>query len=589
MTSIVLKGMETLPRIGSFSQSRLLSPISCPPLDLRETLTPKSVQQSIQFTDAQNLWRCMHSPSLKEITLPRHKHTHSLTSLSALTKLANSQLGSVKRGEDLCTQTAFNATQSHSTKFPSDSDFKRIIEKLDRVYSQGGVDSLKVALQEGKSHEILLESHEKAFGRIALQNHLCPLVVLLTRARGRLVCYVSRIEQEPVEVNCDARVTGDRIWVSDPSTRFHGGSLYIGFHALEETAFSVTVQFGQKKKIARDKGKSIAVGPDEWEQWLEALPEHKPRYAKDFLARNRMVQRLDSPESVAYQLAKMSTVDLRRKEAVRKWKQLQGQKKQRALDLLNRQQIKEQERLRQLERDREKAAIEGVKARWLALIWAVHGFEGLLDKFTRRKAILAVENTRMAAARRLQRAFRRGTGRATRIRLALTRCSVSLCLTVRHWALLDDNNVETTLQTLIADSCKLARVPVQFREFYKKVIRLQTEWRDTLQRHKQLQEQLLTVWTVCMSQLLSQVSKKKPAIVRGKKVKENPTVRYLNITSATRSSVLQAHFQAAKRKLWADCRAYVKDTGSKPAFHCIPSNEEMIRMIERTADLAEAL
>ena len=581
--------MESLPRLPSFSQSRLLSPVSCPPLDMREALTPKSVQQSMRLTDAQNLWRCMHSLSLKEPTLPRHQHAQSLTSLSVLTKQANSMLGSCKRGEEHSLQTALNATQFHSTKFPSDSDFKRIIEKLDRVYSQGGVDSLKVALQEGKSHEIILEAQEKAFGRIALQNHLCPLVVLLARTRGRLVCYVSRTEQEPLEVNCDARVTGDRIWVSDPSTRFRGGSLYIGFHAFEETAFTVTVQFGQKKKMTREKAKSEAVGLDEWEEWLGTLPEHKPRYEKDFVARNRLVQRLDSPESIAYQLAKMGTVDLRRKEAVRKWRELQTRKKQKALDLLNRQQIKEQERQKQVERDREKAAIEGVKARWLTLVWAVHGFDCLLDKFTRRKVARAVENTRVAAAQRLQRAFRRTTGRATRTRLALIRCSGSLRLAVRHWAVLEDGEIRTALKTLMCESGKLARVPVQFREFYRKVVKLQTEWRLVLHTHKQLQEQLVAAWNLCLSQLLSQASKKKPSIVRGKKVKENLTVRYLNVTSVTRNQVLQAHFQAAKRKLWTDCKAYVQGTGPKPAFHCLPSNDEITRMIERAADQAEAL
>lgn len=543
----------------------------------------------MRLTDAQNLWRCMHSPSLKEAALPRHQHAQSLTSLSALTKQANLLLGSGKRGEESNLQTALNATQTHSVKFPSDSDFKRIMEKLDRVYSQGGVDSLKVALQEGKSHEILLEAQEKAFGRIVLQNHFCPLVVLLARTRGRLVCYVSRTEQEPLEVNCDARVTGDRIWVSDPSARFRGGSLYIGFHALEETAFTVTVQFGQKKKMARDKTKSETVALDEWEEWIGTLPEHRPRYGKDFVARNRLVQRLDSPESIAYQLARMGTVDLRRKEAVRKWRELQVRKKQRALDLLNKQQIKEQERQKQLDRDRERAAIEGAKARWLSLLWAMHGFDCILEKFTRRKAALAVENTRMAAAQRLQRALRRTTGRATRTRLALTRCSASLRLAVRHWAVLEGRDIQTTLKTLVTESAKVARVPVQFREFYRKVVKLQQEWKLVLQSHKQLQEQLIAVWNVCMSQLLSQASKKKPSNVRGKKVKENLTVRYLNVTSVTRNQVLQTHFQAAKRKLWTDCKAYVQGTGPKPAFHCVPSNEEMTRMIERAADLAEAL
>ena len=180
------------------------------------------------------------------------------TGLSSLTQRANQMLESLQRPEDTFLAKSASAGLFSPTynKLPSEIDFKRAIEKLGRVYAQGGVDALKLSLQEGKTHEVTLEAEEKMYARISLQGQLCPLVVTINRSRGRLVAYVSKTVQDPMEMICDAKVTGDRIWISDPGIRFRSNTLYICFAAVEECVFSLNVQFGQKKRaVTKEKWK----------------------------------------------------------------------------------------------------------------------------------------------------------------------------------------------------------------------------------------------------------------------------------------------------------------------------------------------
>lgn len=100
----------------------------------------------------------------------------------------------------------------------------------------------------------------------------------------------------------------------------------------------------------------------------------------------------------------------------------------------------------------------------------------------------------------------------------------------------------------------------------------------------------MTLWNSTISTLISAASKKKQTVPRSKRVKENAAVRYLNIPIALRNFTLETHFSQCKRRLVEDCHNYVEvrrsGEGSAvfPKLRYVPTEEEMVRMVEKTIE-----
>lgn len=126
----------------------------------------------------------------------------------------------------------------------------------------------------------------------------------------------------------------------------------------------------------------------------------------------------------------------------------------------------------------------------------------------------------------------------------------------------------------------------------KVVSLLQHFWRSTLFREKKLTEQLQATWNVALASAITTASKKKQAPVKGRKSKENPTAKYLNITSIIKNQVLSTHYLAAKQRFAQEFKAYLagKKAGNsdiqKPVFTGVPGTEEMLKLIEKASEQA---
>lgn len=122
------------------------------------------------------------------------------------------------------------------------------------------------------------------------------------------------------------------------------------------------------------------------------------------------------------------------------------------------------------------------------------------------------------------------------------------------------------------------------------MLAIQRAWRSALKRNAIAFDQLTTFWNSTISALISSVSKKKQTVLRSKRVKENTAVRYLNIPMALRNHTLSTHFSQSKRQLAEDCHSFVRarSTGQGsavfPKLRYLPTEEEMVRMVERAVD-----
>ena len=113
-------------------------------------------------------------------------------------------------------------------------------------------------------------------------------------------------------------------------------------------------------------------------------------------------------------------------------------------------------------------------------------------------------------------------------------------------------------------------------------------------QRRKLYDKLQVAWNSAMAVIMATAPKKKVAATKGRKAKENPTARYLNITSVTRNQVLSAHIRDAKQKLKADVVLFLENRrkgvsdNPVPRFDCIPPQDQMVRLIDRSADHSDA-
>lgn len=116
--------------------------------------------------------------------------------------------------------------------------------------------------------------------------------------------------------------------------------------------------------------------------------------------------------------------------------------------------------------------------------------------------------------------------------------------------------------------------------------------RSTYYNEKKRYEQLHATWNVALASAITAASKKKMPPVKGRKSKENPTAKYLNITSIIKNQLLTSHYLAAKQKFAEDFKTYLrarkagnKDV-TKPVFAGVPGPDEMLKLIEQAAEQA---
>lgn len=416
----------------------------------------------------------MHADEPRPLDLADHRlrpKLGSAVSLSTLTQRANQTLELMQKPEEGTARLSSSGLlHSSRNKLPSDIDFKRAIDKLGRVYTQGGVETLKIKLQDGKSSEFMLEPDDKLYARLNLQGQLCPLVLTVARTRGRLVSYISRTVQEPLDINCDAKITGDRIWISDPGMRFRPGMLYICFAAVEETTFTITTQFGQKKRNAKDHWKSsqLSTFDEDWEKVFGASIDHRPKYEKDFIVKNLTVLGMNSPQLVTRHQQKTAVADGRRKQAVMRKKAGLDMKKRKALQQVNRQQLREIERDKQLLLQKERAALSTSAQKWITTIWVLSAAQHWSSLYSARKIKLEQGKKRLNAIVKIALAYRKHIMKSDKHQLALRRAVLSVRMGIRQLFLIDRQILKGNQMRVIRESWKIARLPALIGVFYRK-------------------------------------------------------------------------------------------------------------------------
>lgn len=563
-----------------------LPTISSEPSLLLESISPRGMQTTLRLSTAENTRRFMHADRYKEPKLAGLKRLGTAGSLSHLTARANQRLEGCK-GDDTLTMThsfGYLPLSKSSPRLPNESDYRRILERLNRIYTQGGSDTIKVAFTEGKTYEFLLEAGNWMYGKANVLGQFCPLVVNISRNRGRLVTYTSKTLQEPSDSLYDSRFFSDRIWVSDPGLRFTSSTIFIAFHALEESAFTISLQYGQKRKLnSRDKwkeGKETVFNQEEWVKLFKEMTGNiKKKQEIDFVKRNKKVEKQEERPR--------TEKSLHRQETMKKWRERLETKRQTALSKLNRAQLREAQRLLEAEQAKERQALLCAQEKFLTLLWGVKLAEQLKGAFHRKRTEWLLEKMKMFAVMKIQMAFRRHKHNGEKSDIAMRIAGKGLLALGRHVGAIQRESIRRKVFVSVQRSATNARLPLLFQSFYRhgnfhSVLCIQAHWRLSHLRRKHHFDRLVSAYNSALAQLLLPVTKKK-STSKSRKNKENAANRYLSIPQSVKNQVLNDYFRQARNKLKAEIR--MKNT-PKPAFFLSIRQEDLLLLIEKAADLA---
>ena len=163
--------------------------------------SPNTLKDMLSCSSSENLWRFMHSPGC---FTPRAGELPSLDSQPSLTaRLSSRPITSISnftarenlRLEKRLGSAAISAIDSPriaafplSPSLPSELDYKRAIEKLNRVAAHGGSAAHKLVLGERKMQgEVGLEEQEWLYVKVETKGKPVPLRVHIKRLKGKIV------------------------------------------------------------------------------------------------------------------------------------------------------------------------------------------------------------------------------------------------------------------------------------------------------------------------------------------------------------------------------------------------------------------
>lgn len=560
----------------------LLRPISQTPERFQVLLHLPTSQVLHQLTHYDSNLSTYSSPLLREASCRALRPVSSC--LSVLTKRENSRLGArTERGQRKRRDLERQQTPKF-TKLPEEEDFKRVLDRLSRITAKGGSQDQHFPLREGKSSLLVLETNERAFGKLSLNGRKPPVSLHLKRTCGKLVTCLSYSLPEPQEGLCDLQTRGDSVEVTGKGLEFESEVLYVGFHALEMASFTVFIHFGRlkaSKSTIRPSDESHSADPVP----SSRIPALKPVPNIDFIALNMRpsasVERLNRLEE-----QRTLSAERRKTAKMRHFAHIKGRKEWASLQLRRRElrveeQVKEQ--AKKLQFDMKKKAERGL------LVSIVHS-QGLLELNSR----LIQHYTEIQRAK-VQNQMASLIQKIAKRRLFLHRPPniLSLGTALSHLrlfsALFRENCVlaaKSSLMTGIRSGYERAKLSIAFTAFFQQVKKLQKAAKMAISVRNYRLKQLNSLWTSCLSSLLASASLKK-AHSKGKKGKSH-TSALLAVPLARKEQALWQVYTAAKRTFAREFRTY-RERKLKgmdppaPIFTYLPEEESMRRTIEKAA------
>lgn len=235
-------------------------------------------------------------------------------------------------------------------QLPSDSDFQRLISRLEQVVS--GSELRGFVVIAGKTVRLELTTGEWLYLKVKAAGLPSPLTVVLKRTKGRVASYASLSVPEPHEQSCDMASRTDRFLVAAHGPRFKNKWIFLGLHCIEQAEFTLTVRVAPVRKV-KSMDFSKPQGLMELAELRKDAEKRKALFKRveSILAirKEKLQQKYNNRDFVQENktlrtdeelCAKREAETLRREEALRRYEAALTHKKQQALLRLNKQESK---------------------------------------------------------------------------------------------------------------------------------------------------------------------------------------------------------------------------------------------------------
>lgn len=415
------------------SRSVLISPRTLSPSEISrrtgsiaDLASPETLRATLGLSRHESYWQLLHTPnrlaaSQSNITSPvtgnpqKARLEVPVSSLfSPVTALDAAQV-STRPGSRLAQS---QPRKNRERSFPTDRDYRRLLNRLDRIINGSALSFRFTTLSESRPAELSLDTDERQYIRVKTEGLSTPMKVTIARSKGKVMVYLSKSFQEPDNRNCEEVHSRDSFAFSEPGLRFKAACVYLGVHCLEEAALVVTVSFGHRRKalhasatklpsltdlgeFRKDDSKRQALSKHV-EELLASKQEANKTTSRDYIRENRA--NLGKDETG---IAKKDLEMQRREEALRKHFQNLKDKKAKALLLLRRQELRIEAEAKARTELEARVQQEALQKQWLGLLPFFSSVEVMWEIYIRRKARVEEAGRQVKAAMVLQRCYRR--------------------------------------------------------------------------------------------------------------------------------------------------------------------------------------
>mmetsp|Transcript_13916 Transcript_13916/g.13909 ORF Transcript_13916/g.13909 Transcript_13916/m.13909 type:complete len:405 (-) Transcript_13916:361-1575(-) len=385
--------------------------------------------------------------------------------------------------------TIFSSTQ----KLPGERDFNRILNKIEMIVSNKYLGHRGATLREGEPIEIMAEQSSISFLKVYTKGKRCPMRVHIKKYRGKLIVFTSRHNPEPTESLHDESFKVDSFEISDPGLKFKNEYMHFGIQVLEDSTFSMTVNFGRlkislnkKRKTERqdtaleleslrknemlqyelNKKVDNAIAKRKFEQ-LQKLSE------KDFLKMNMNILPLNSPRAAREKAIFQKKIEERRKSAKVRHRLSIQEKQQRAVNIVNKKLLRaEEERQERIKRE-EFILLQKEQQEWFIVINLALSMVSIREKWLAKRKEKLENFKKSMSARKIQNFFRKRNKNNTISDLCINRAKDALILYINHIKPIEMSKFRYQISKCIYESARNHTLPHHFSAFTQSIFNVQ--------------------------------------------------------------------------------------------------------------------
>ena len=495
----------------------------------------------------------------------------------------NQNLTHTQSNSYLPTRESFIFPDLCKTAMPSSRNFSDLITKLDLVISPRSTKDQ--TLSENDQIDLAIDEGSYYYLKIPVKNRPSPLQLYLKKSQGRLIIYSSFTQEKPSPSNYDHIFTSDSFEIRTLDLNFRQDSVYLGLRAVSYTKLSVSCIFGKKINFILDK----RLRKKETSEKGQVI---KVRSVKNFITRPKSKNFIEenlrkinfSPKE---QRQKLSEWEEKRQRVLVKKKQCLVEKKEKALNFINRQKIRREQAL--LENTRNEAILiktNQVKD-WLVFLYILKVTNYIQEIRAVKRSEKSKKLTEKAKVRTIQRFIRQTTKNFTVEKIVITRSQMLVNLFYSTTRPIAFKESEKMLAKTIRSSGVVFNPRIKFAKFLKKIENIQLSFRKYLGVKAERFRKLIIFWDECKS------------FQTRRSIKKKSLIHELNISIHQRHVVLCGYYKECLANFYESLRVpatFISQSGiesrvrvsrGKGAFGYMPTLAKMKVLIEKASQVPD--